>query len=69
VRSRNYSDLHAPMEEAMPSVTLIHLANLSHRLRRTLYFDADTMSCRGDAEANVMFTRNYRPPFIVPEKL
>lgn len=69
VRSRKYSDLNAPMEEGVPSVILIHLANISYRLGRTLHFDASTMSCSGDAEANRMFTRAYRSPFIVPERV
>ena len=70
VRSRNYSELNAPMEEAVPSVTLIHLANISYRLERTLYFDSETMSCKNDAEANRMFKRPaYRTPYIVPDKV
>jgi predicted dehydrogenase len=69
VRSRKQSDLNAPMEEGVPSVVLIHLANISYRLGRTLHFDAATMSCKGDAEANRMFTRTYRAPFVVPEKV
>ena len=45
----------------------IGLANISYRLGRTLNFDAATMTCKGDAEANKMFTRNYRAPFVVPD--
>ena len=69
VRSRKYSDLNAPIEEGAPSVTLIHLANISYRLGRTLNFDPATLTCKGDAEANKMFTRAYRAPFVVPEKV
>ena len=70
VRSRKYSDLNAPMEEGVPSVILIHLANISYRLGRTLHFDPATLTCTGDAEANRMFTRTaYRAPFVVPEKV
>ncbi len=69
VRSRKQSDLNAPLEEGVPSVTLIHLANISYRLGRTLNFDAASMTCKGDAEANRMFTRTYRAPFTVPEKV
>ena len=69
VRSRNYADLNAPMEEGAPSVILIHLANISYRLGRTLNFDAATMTCKGDPEANRMFTRPYRAPFVVPAKV
>jgi predicted dehydrogenase len=69
VRSRNQSDLNAPIEEGAISTTLIHLANISYLLGRTLHFDAATYSCTGDAEATRMFKRNYRKPFEVPEKV
>jgi len=46
---------------------LIHLANISYRTGRTLYFDPVTYTCKGDAEATAMFTRSqYRSPFTVP---
>ena len=69
VRSRKQSDLNAPIEEGAISTTLVHLANISYRLGRTLHFDADSYSCVGDAEANAMFRRKYRAPFVVPEKV
>ena len=67
VRSRKASDLNAPIEEGAISTVLVHLANISYRLGRTLKFDAATMTCPGDAEATRMFTRNYRAPFVVPK--
>jgi predicted dehydrogenase len=69
VRSRRHSDLNAPIEEGAISTTLVHLANISYRLGRTLQFDSSSFSCMGDPEANRMFVRNYRKPFIVPEKV
>ena len=69
VRSRKHSDLNAPIEEGAISTTLVHLANISYRLGRTLYFDAESYSCKGDAEANAMFRRQYRKPFVVPERV
>jgi predicted dehydrogenase len=69
VRSRKHSELNAPMEEGAASVILMHLGNISYRLGRTLHFDPETMTCKGDAEANRMFTRAYRAPFVVPEKV
>ena len=47
----------------------MHLANISYRLGRTLHFDANQYGCVGDAEANRMFRREYRKPFVVPEKV
>ena len=69
VRSRKHSDLNAPIEEGAISTTLVHLANISYRLGRTLHFDAASYSCTGDAEANRMFRREYRKPFVVPDKV
>jgi predicted dehydrogenase len=67
VRTGKQSDLNAPIEEGAISTTLVHLANISYRLGRSLNFDAATYSCTGDEEANRMFARNYRAPFVVPK--
>jgi len=69
VRSRKHSDLNAPIEEGAISTTLVHLANISYRLGRTLNFDAASYSCIGDSEANQMFKRTYRKGFVVPDKV
>jgi hypothetical protein len=67
LRSGKQSDLNAPIEEGAISTTLVHLANISYRVGRTLRFDAESYSCMGDEEANRMFRREYRAPFVVPE--
>ncbi|HSB14279.1 MAG TPA: Gfo/Idh/MocA family oxidoreductase [Bryobacteraceae bacterium] len=69
LRSRKLSDRNAPIEEGAISCALMHLGNISYRLGRQLNFDAATMTCVGDDEANRMFKRNYRAPFVVPEKV
>ena len=70
VRSRKREELNAPIEEGAISTTLVHLANISYRLGRTLHFDAKNYRCVGDAEANRLFTRRqYRAPYLVPEKV
>ena len=69
VRSRKRETLHAEIEEGAASTVLVHLANISYRVGRTVHFDANTMTCAGDAEANKLLTRNYRKPFVVPEKV
>jgi predicted dehydrogenase len=69
MRSRKPSDLNAEIEEGAISTVLMHLANISYRLGRTLDFDPETLQCKGDSEANKMFTRAYRKPFAVPEKV
>ena len=69
VRSRNRGELTAEIEEGAISTTLVHLANISYRLGRTLDFDAATYSVKNDKEANAMFRRQYRAPFVVPENV
>jgi predicted dehydrogenase len=67
VRSRKREDQLSEIEEGAISTMLIHLANISYRTGRTLYFDPVSYSCKGDAEATAMFTRGqYRAPFVVP---
>ncbi len=67
LRSRKASDLHAPISEGAVSTMLLHLANISYRLGRSLQFDEKTMTCKNDKEASAMFRRQYRAPFIVPQ--
>jgi hypothetical protein len=67
VRSRKREDQLAEIEEGALSTVLIHLANISYRTGRTLYFDPVSYTCKGDPEATAMFTRQqYRAPFTVP---
>ena len=66
MRSRKPSDLNAPIEEGAISTMLIHLANISYRLGRSVNFDAQGYTCPGDKEATAMFTNSYRKPFVVP---
>ena len=67
VRTRRREDLNAEIEEGYYSVILLHLANISYRLGRTLEFDETTFTCKGDPEATAMFTRRYRDPFAIPK--
>ena len=69
VRSGKHEDLNAPIEEGAISTTLVHLANISYRLGRSLHFDAAGYKVTGDAEATRMFRREYRKPFVVPENV
>ncbi|MDP9170038.1 MAG: hypothetical protein M3N54_05445 [Acidobacteriota bacterium] len=58
--------MNAEIEEGAISTTLVHLANISYRLGRSVNFDAATYSCPGDKQATAMFRRQYRKPFVVP---
>jgi predicted dehydrogenase len=72
VVSRHKAELHAPIEEGHISAGLMHLANASYRLGRTIHFDPETQQAIGDSEANALLRdgpRGYRKPFEVPEKI
>ncbi|HEY6291956.1 MAG TPA: Gfo/Idh/MocA family oxidoreductase [Terriglobia bacterium] len=72
VRTRNQDNLTAPIEEGYLSATLVHLANASYRLGRTLNVDPKTGHVQGDDEANLLLRdgdRGYRAPFVVPEQV
>ncbi len=67
VRSGKKEDLNAEIEEGAMSCVLMHLANVSYRLGRTLHWDEKTWTVKNDPEANAMLTRKYRAPYIVPK--
>jgi hypothetical protein len=69
VRSRRAEDIHSPIEEAHISTTLVHLANASYRLGRTLRFDAATEQVINDDEANQLLRGTYRAPYVVSEQI
>ncbi len=69
VKTRKHTDLNADVEVGARSMALVHLANISYRLKRTLKFDPVTWTFPGDAEANRMATREYRKPYVVPDKV
>ena len=69
VRSHDRTKLNAEIEEGAASTILVHLANISYRVGRTINFDPATLTITGDAEAAKMMTRPYRKGFVVPEKV
>ena len=72
VRSRKKENLNAPIEEGHISCALVHLANVSYRLGRSLRFAPDTEQVIGDEEANHLLgdrDRGYRAPFVVPKEV
>jgi predicted dehydrogenase len=72
VRNRKKENLNSPVEEGHMSATLVHLANVSYRLGRTLNFDPAKQEVTGDHEANLLLRdgdRGYRKGFVVPEKV
>ena len=69
VRSRKVENIHAPIREGYLSTTLVHLANASYRLGRTINFDPETESVINDAEATELLKGTYRAPYVVPEQV
>ena len=69
VRSRRAEDIHSPILEAHISTTLVHLANASYRLGRTLKFDPATEQVIADDEANTLLRGTYRAPYVVAEEI
>jgi len=70
VVSRKKENLNAPIEEAHISMALMHLANASYRLGRTLNFNPETQQVIDDSEADTLLRdgdRGYRNPFVVPD--
>ena len=57
------------IESAVNTAVLAHLGNIAYLLKRSLKWDTVKQEFTGDAEANRLFTREYRKPFVVPEKV
>jgi predicted dehydrogenase len=69
VRTRGAVAVNAPIEEGHISSALVHLANVSYRLGRTLNFDPKTEQVIGDEEANRLLRGTYRKPYVVPDNV
>jgi predicted dehydrogenase len=69
VRAHDKSMLNGPVETAHLSSGLAHLGNIAYRLDRVLTFDPQKEKFVNDPEADKMLTREYRAPYIVPDKV
>ena len=69
IRAGTPSNLPGNVEDGHYSCSLIHLANTSYRLGRSLDFDPKRQRFADDAEANRMLSRDYREPFVVPKRI
>ena len=67
IRKNDPKNYNKGIEEGFYSCALVHLANISYRLGRSLDFDPGTMKFANDAQANGMLKREYRKPFIVED--
>jgi hypothetical protein len=48
---------------------MCHLSNIAYRTGRTLVFDSNREKFVNDEEADRLLTREYRAPFVVPDKV
>lgn len=69
VRSGNDYDLHCDIREGFLSTALPLLANISYKLNRKLNFKGKYEKFANDPEADMLLTRNYRKPYVVPEEV
>lgn len=69
LRNNKREMLNGEIEEGHLSSALVHLSNISYRLGRSLDFDPAKEMIVNDKEAQAMMRRQYRAPFVVPEKV
>ncbi len=70
IRSGRNEDLVNPILGGHYSAALVHLANISYRLGgRSLRFDGAAEKFIDDPEADALLTRDYRAPYIVPDRV
>jgi predicted dehydrogenase len=69
VQSRDIKTLNGDIEEGHLSSAYCHLGNIAYRLGRKLTINPSTESFINDSEADGWLTRQYRAPYIVPDKV
>ncbi len=69
MRSRKAEDLMANAEQGHFAATICHLGNIAYRTGRTLTFDSATERFVGDDDANRHLLRDYRAPYVMPERV
>ena len=69
IRARDMSIQNGPVETGHLSSALAHLAAISYRLGQQLEFDPVAERFIGNEDANYMLSREYRAPYLMPEKI
>jgi predicted dehydrogenase len=69
VRSRDYKSLTAEVEIGAHSANFCHFANIAYRTGRMLHLDTKSGEAVGDSEASALYTRDYRKPYVVPDRV
>lgn len=65
IRANDPSINNGKIEEGVLSCSLIHLANISYRVGRSLDFDPEMKKFVNDAEADALLTKEYREPYSI----
>ncbi|PCE64405.1 Gfo/Idh/MocA family protein [Sediminicola luteus] len=69
VRSGSRFDLNCDVEEGHMSTVLPLIANIAYRLGETLKFNGEFEQFIDNEAADLMLTRKYRYPYVVPENV
>lgn len=69
VKSRKHQDLNAEIEIGARAAAICHFANISYRVGRKLTWDDKSQKFLNDNDANKLVSRDYRKPYVVPEKV
>ncbi|MEN8203018.1 MAG: Gfo/Idh/MocA family oxidoreductase [Bacteroidota bacterium] len=69
VRSGDHFDLNCDILEGHTSSVLPQLANIAYLTGETLEFNGEFEKFIDNQEANLMLTRKYRHPYVVPENV
>jgi hypothetical protein len=69
IKANDPSMLNGNIEEGVYSCMVMHLGNISYRLGRNLEFDPVKMKFKNDKEADALMTKEYRHPFVIPDKV
>jgi predicted dehydrogenase len=69
IRSGEYRDLNCDILDGHMSTVLPHLGNIAYRVGETLEFNGEFEKFIDHHEANMLTTRNYRHPYVVPQEV
>ena len=69
IKARDMSLQNGTVETAHLSSAIAHLGNISYRLNQQLEFDPVAERFIGNKDANSMLLREYRSPYVLPEKI
>ncbi|MDZ4798449.1 MAG: Gfo/Idh/MocA family oxidoreductase [Bryobacteraceae bacterium] len=68
VKSRDYTSLNAEIAKGAHSAAYCHIANIAYRTGHQLKMNKEGKFV-GDAQANELWTRKYRAPYVIPENV